>query len=146
MTRIQIELTEKPKLEDEAFVMAHTRAHNAAFTPNDFRKMCVFIRNADGELIGGLTGTTYWQYLDIAFLWVSQVHRQQGYASKLVAAAETEALARGCTHALVDTFSFQARGFYEKQGFQVFGCLPGFCGKHERYYMHKSLITTQKAP
>ncbi len=139
MTPAHIEITETPKLEDEAFVMAHTRAYNAAFTANDFRKVCAFIRDAEGNIIGGLTGITYWQYLEISFLWVAQEHRQHGYASKLVAAAEAEALARGCEHALVDTFSFQARGFYEKQGFQVFGHLVGFCGKHERYYMHKAL-------
>jgi hypothetical protein len=40
--------------------------------------------------------------------------------------AELYAVERGCTDALLDTFSFQARPFYEKLGYRVFGMLERF--------------------
>lgn len=142
---MKIELTDTPTIEDEVFVVANTRAHNFAVVPNDFRKVCAFLRDDSDRITGGLVGTTYWHYLDISFLWVAEEHRQRGYATQLMNLVEAEAIARGCTNALVDTFSFQARGFYEKQGFKVFGCLGGFSGQHERYYMHKPLLTAVNA-
>ncbi|HKR60464.1 MAG TPA: hypothetical protein VJS64_12080, partial [Pyrinomonadaceae bacterium] len=60
-------------------------------------------------------------------------------ATALIAAAECEALNRGCSNVLLDTFSFQALGFYKKLGYTEFGCLSGFAGGHERRYLHKSL-------
>jgi hypothetical protein len=38
-----------------------------------------------------------------------------------------------------DTFSFQARGFYEKLDYSEFGRLSGFSGAHERHFMKKDL-------
>jgi hypothetical protein len=35
--------------------------------------------------------------------------------------AEGEARARGCSRAKLRTFSFQARGFYEKEGYRIVG-------------------------
>jgi GNAT superfamily N-acetyltransferase len=93
---MRIEITDAPCKEDEAFVIAQTRKYNSAFTENDHRSLCVFARDEVGNIIGGLTGRTYWQYLDIAFLWVDEKYRGEGYATKLMKAAEAEACARGC--------------------------------------------------
>ena len=52
--------------------------------------------------------------------------------------AEARALERGCHSAWVDTFSFQAPGFYPKLGYTVFGELdypPG----HKRIFLQKRL-------
>ena len=45
-------------------------------------------------------------------------------------------------HALLDTYNFQALGFYQKNGYKVFGRLTGFSGKHDRHYLHKELDVT----
>ena len=46
---------------------------------------------------------------------------------------------RGCHAVRRDTASWQARGFYEKQGYAVFGELDlGFDG-HRLYFMRKDL-------
>src|SRR6202044_2142900 len=124
---------------DEAFVIAQTRAYNASFAESDVRPLCVFIRDENHAIIGGLTGKTYWRYLDIAFLWVEEKYRKQGIATKLMRAAESEAFIRGCEHVFLDTLSFQALGFYRKLGYTEFGRLSGFSGKHDRYWLRKSL-------
>ena len=141
---MQIEITDSPSDEDEAFVIAQTRAYNTAFAEKDVRSLCIFARDASGLIVGGLTGKTYWQYLDIAFLWVSEQHRNRGQASRLLAAAESEARTRGCKHALVDIFCFQAPGFYQKLGYEEFGRLSGFSGKHDRHYLHKALDVEER--
>ena len=136
---MQFEITSSPREEDEAFVVAQTRAFNSAFTTKDVKSLCVFARSPDGSIVGGLTGKTYWGYLEVSFLWVSESHRGKGHATRLMELAEAEAAARGCKQALLDTFSFQALGFYLGLGYREFGRLQGFSGKHARHYLHKIL-------
>jgi GNAT superfamily N-acetyltransferase len=66
-------------------------------------------------------------------------HRNEGHASRLLIAAESEARKRGCKHAFLDTFSFQALGFYYKLGYSEFGRLDEFSDKHKRHCLHKRL-------
>ena len=56
-------------------------------------------------------------------------------------AAEQEALARGCRGVYLDTFSFQAPGFYRKQGYTEFGELEGIPPGHSHYFFRKLLRT-----
>lgn len=142
---MDIRTTDNPSDADEAFVIAQTRAFNEAFTANDVRPLCTFARAPDGVMVGGLTAKTYWNYLDIAFLWVHEAHRGTGIGRSLVMAAETEAAKRGCRYSLLDTFSFQARPFYERLGYRQFGQLARFSGGHIRHYMTKELTTTSRA-
>src|SRR5471032_719406 len=137
---MQIEVTDAPTVIDEEFVVAQTRAYNAKFTQEDVRPLCVFMRDDDQCVIAGLTAKTYWEYLEVQFLRVSEPHRNGGLASQLIETAEGEARKRGCKHAYLDTLSFQALGFYEKQGYREFGRIGGFSGVHERYFLCKSLV------
>jgi ribosomal protein S18 acetylase RimI-like enzyme len=137
--RMRLEVTDAPRECDEAFVIAQTRAYNATFAETDVRSLCVFARDDAAAIIGGLTGRTYWRYLDIAFLWVDEKYRGRGLATQLMSAAESEARNRGCEHVFLDTLSFQALGFYQKLGYTEFGRLSGFSGKHDRYWLRKSL-------
>ena len=52
---------------------------------------------------------------------------------------EAEAIRRGCKGAYLDTFSYQARPFYEKLGYEVFGTLDDYPTGHQRFYMRKRL-------
>jgi hypothetical protein len=52
---------------------------------------------------------------------------------------EAEAIRRGCHGAFLDTFSYQARPFYEKLGYEVFGTLEDYPPGHQRFYMRKRL-------
>lgn len=140
---VKIEITAESTQADEEFVMAGTRSYNRAFADVDGKALCVFARDADGSIVGGVTARTYWRYLDIKFLWVHEQHRKEGLGSKIMLAAEAEARRRGCTGVFLDTFSFQARGFYERLGYTEFGRLSGFSGKHERHFMRKSLVAAE---
>jgi GNAT superfamily N-acetyltransferase len=106
--------------------------HNAAFVgPADPRPLAVMLDDGSDAFRGGLWGRTMYRWLSIQMLFVPPAQRGLGHGRGLVRMAEREAAARGCLGALVDTFGFQARGFYESLGYQVFGTLqdlpPGSC-------------------
>ena len=100
----------------------------------------VYVRDDKGVMLGGLIGVRKGDWLNIEYLWVSDAVRGSGVGSQLIKTAEDEARRKGCTHALVDTVSFQARPFYEKQGYQLQLSLqdypyPGM----QRHYLTKHL-------
>lgn len=102
-------------------------AYNTRVTGDEgWRQLLIDVHDDAGELLGGLAGSTFWGWLFVSHLWVRDDQRGRGLGGRLLAAAEAEAVARGCRHAYLDTFSFQAPGFYEQAGYQAFGVLEDF--------------------
>lgn len=64
--------------------------------------------------------------------------RGSGLGASLMRRAEEEAVRRGCRGAWLDTFSFQARGFYERLGYTVFGTIQDYPPGHRRHFMQKT--------
>lgn len=97
------------------------------------------MRGADGRAIGGATGYTDrgWLYLDC--FWLPEHLRRGGLGRRVLWAAEDEARRRGCGDSRLFTYSFQARGFYERNGYAVFGVLEGFPPGHSQVWMRKAL-------
>ncbi|WP_112664497.1 GNAT family N-acetyltransferase [Microvirga flavescens] len=92
-----------------------------------------------GEPIGGLWAQSRWGGFHIDLLVVPDTLRGQGVGTLLIERAEQEARRRGCTHMWLDTYEFQARPFYERFGFEVFGQLDGPAPHYPRYFMKKVL-------
>ena len=90
-------------------------------------------------MLGGLLGETYWGWLYVETLYVSDELRGQGWGTKLLAEGEAEALRRGCRAVHLDTMSYQALPFYEKLGYTVWGTLENFIDGHDRYFLQKQL-------
>ena len=95
--------------------------------------------DGDGAIIAGLIGGTYWGWLYVDILWVHENHRQKGIGSRLLRAAEEEAVRRGCHHVHLDTMSWQAPDFYKKHGYEVIGILPDIPSHHQKYLLMKAL-------
>lgn len=94
----------------------------------------------DGNIIAGCLAFSYcWNIIYIDILWVDDAYRKQGLGSKLLKEVERVAKENGCRLAHLDTFDFQARDFYEKNGYKVFGTLDDCPKDHSRYYMSKVL-------
>ena len=103
----------------------------------------VFLRDA-GRILAGVGGETYAGWLFARYCWVSESLRGQGVGSALLGSAETRAIERGCHSVWLDTFSFQAPGFYRKLGYEVFGELA-WSTEHRRIFLQKKLIAAPPA-
>ena len=105
-----------------------------------FVKICRCAKGPRGELLGGvLACSVLWNVLHIQTVWVREDCRRTGIASALLREVEKEAKQQGCGIAQLDTYDFQAKGFYEKCGYWVFGELKGAPAGHSHYYMYKIL-------
>jgi GNAT superfamily N-acetyltransferase len=104
-----------------------------------FEPLVLSARDGSGRIVGGLVGLTGWKWLHIDLLWVDDVHRGMGVGTDLLRTAEQEAASRGVRHVDLDTFDFQAKPFYEREGYTVFGILEDYPPGHTRYFMRKDL-------
>ena len=95
--------------------------------------------DANGNIIGGILGGTYWGWMYVDILWVHENHRYKGIGSKLLLEAEKEAVQRGCHHVHLDTMSWQAPEFYQKHGYEVIGILPDIPNGNQKYLLMKAL-------
>lgn len=107
--------------------------------PANRQALAVMLRNADGALVGGLSGYTAWGWLYVQWLWLDEAHRGVGHAGKMLAAAENEARTRGCHGSYIDTFSPVALKVYERQGYVPFGHLADFPYGRTRTFLQKPL-------
>jgi len=103
------------------------------------QNLCFVLQAPGQEIVGGIIGATHWDWFYINLMWISEELRGLGYGQRLLLLAEEEARQRGAKNAYLDTFSFQAPGFYQKYGYRVFGELPDFPTGHQRYYLTKQL-------
>lgn len=124
-----------PTREDYAAILAALDACSRALIgPAEPVALSIPLRDADGAVEGGLWGSTMFGWLFVQLLVVPERLRGRGLGRLLVRRAEAEARRRGCIGAYVQSFSFQAGGFYERLGYRSFGVLrdypPGFALLH----------------
>ena len=88
----------------------------------------------EGEWLGGLLGDAWGGWLNVQFLWLDEAARGQRHGSRLMDAAEDYAIRRGCFAATLETHSFEALGFYQKRGYEVFGVLEDYPPGHTQVF------------
>ena len=139
---MHLNITENVTPAEKEELLTGLRAYNARFLDlaTFSGDMGVYVRDEKGVMLGGLIGVRKGDWLNIDFLWVSDTVRGTGVGSQLIKAAEDEARRKGCKHALEDTASFQARPFYEKQGYQLQMSLQDYpYAGMQRHYLAKAL-------
>lgn len=117
------------------------QAYNVRFAgPMDYSALTIAAREPDKKLIGGLLADLQpgWKWMHVHRLWVDEPHRRAGIGRSLLVMAEKEAQQRGCLHVGVDTFEFQARAFYEKQGYNVYAVQENYPAGHRKFMMRKT--------
>ena len=106
----------------------------------DARTLAVLVSDPDTqEVIGGLLGRTSMGLLFIDLFFVPESLRRHGVGSRVIRAAEDEAVRRGGSRAILFTVTFQARGFYERQGYQALGRIECDPPGHTRICLTKKL-------
>ncbi|MEW2134441.1 N-acetyltransferase [Streptomyces sp. NPDC005435] len=99
-----------------------------------------------GELAGGLVAHTWAGWLHITHLWVDTHHRGSGLGTRLLAEAEDLArTTRGCAHARLETWDFQAPGFYRGQGYEVVCEIPDYPPGVTEYTLTKRLGPSERS-
>jgi len=103
----------------------------------DFRMLGLLLKDEAGATIGGLWGRSGYEWLFIELLFVPEHLRGSGVGTQLMRQAEDVARERGLTGIWLDTFAFQALGFYQKLGFTVFGELKDHPRGISQYWLQK---------
>ena len=98
-----------------------------------------FLKSARGETMGGLLGGIWGGWLQVHILWVDEACRGQDWGTKLMDQAEAYAREKGAHSVSLDTHSFQARPFYERRGYEVFGTLDDYPKGHKKFFLRKKL-------
>jgi GNAT superfamily N-acetyltransferase len=136
-----LHLTDQATDELRAAILAPLVAYNESRAgPSGHRPLVIAVHDARGGVAGGLWGWTSHGWLFTQLLVVPEGQRRGGLGRRIMATAEDEARARGCHSAWLDTFEFQARGFYEGIGYRVFGELPDYPVGHARFFLQKRLV------
>lgn len=128
--------------EDQEFIDAQLRAFNDAAIgpgPGTASHFALTVRDDAGTLQGGLYARLGRGWMFVETVVLAEPLRRQGLGRRLLAMAEAEALRRGATAAWLDSFSFQAPGFYRRQGWREFGVLPAYPAGHARHFLTKRL-------
>ena len=125
---------------DATFVRESLASFNVATTGlSYYSPLAIFLKDERGAVLGGALGHVWGGWLNLEFLWVTEPFRGKGYGANLLEAAEDEARTQGCHGVFLTTFSFQARPFYEKFGYEVVADIPDYPKGHTYYALKKRL-------
>ncbi|MFV0624087.1 GNAT family N-acetyltransferase [Sphingomonas sp. ac-8] len=135
---IRLDTVDAPTPEDREAVIAPLRDYNERMAgPAHTQPLAILLRDSNGQPVGGLWGRSGYDWLFVEYLAIPDSLRGHGFGAALMAEAERVAQARGCCGIWLDTFAFQARGFYEKLGFTVFGTLEDHPRGSRRFFLSK---------
>ena len=135
---MQITVEPNANEQDVSAVLDGLRTYNIGVIGDPCEeKVQIFLRDDSGTVVGGLLGHIRWRWLYVSKLWVDDALRGQGYGAQLLQAAEDQARDASCIGSYLDTFEYQARPFYEKHGYVLFGTLDGYPPGYCQFFLSK---------
>jgi ribosomal protein S18 acetylase RimI-like enzyme len=140
----QIQIDNLKNEEDIQEIVDSINNYNYSKTTNRLDdisfKINLVAKNSKNELIGGLLSHIgYFKGLEVHILWVKDNYRKQNIGSQLLKKAESIAIQKGARKAILDTYSFQAKEFYLKNGYEICGEIEDFPEGHSLFFMVKDL-------
>ncbi len=138
MNNREISPKSTPSPEELQFLEDRLYEHNSArLGQKDGQLFAFFVRNDRQEIVAGISGWTWANACEIRNLWVHPDRRGQGCGRSLLESAEREARVRGCTVILINSYDFQAPGFYQKCGYEPVWQLNDFPPGHRYCFLVK---------
>ena len=122
-----------------ARILAELTGHAAA-AGHPFRNEHATFEAWDGDTwLGGLVARfgTHWVFVEL--LSVAASARGRSVGRELMQQVEDEARSRGLAGIWLDTYSFQAPGFYRRLGFTEFGRIDDYPPGQSRIFLQKRL-------
>ena len=129
---------DNPSVETRNNLIRKIDAFNHRTFPSEFERFALLLQDAAACLRAGVSGLINCDWLYVDGLWVDDDLRHRGIGTELMARTEGHAIARGCHSAWLETF--QARGFYEAVGYELFAMLDHYPASQTRYFLKKRLI------
>lgn len=105
----------------------------------DYVPLNFHIKDPIGNIIAGINAFACWQMLYLSEFFVDDTYRGKGIGTILLAKVEQEAKNVGVLVSQTDTFDWQAKDFYLKLGYEIFGVIENCPEGHKRYYLKKTL-------
>jgi GNAT superfamily N-acetyltransferase len=138
---LRLTLTDAPDDRAQAVIRGGLTEYNTEQAGyRDSRPLAVVLSDPEtGEVIGGLLGRTSMGLLFVDLFFLPESVRKNRIGSRIIRMAEDEAKRRGCSRAVLFTVTFQAPGFYERQGYEVLGRIECDPPGHTRICMTKRL-------
>jgi GNAT superfamily N-acetyltransferase len=128
----------EPSPVDEEFVKSALGRWNIEVTGYaDYHPAYLFVRDASGSIRGALLAYVWARWLHVDTLWLEEPLRGQGWGTRLLETAHEIGREHGAEAAFLDTFSWQARPFYERFGYETVFEMLDFPPGHSRFYMLK---------
>ncbi|MFE3577339.1 GNAT family N-acetyltransferase [Lysinibacillus sp. NPDC059133] len=118
----------------------HSPYHKESRKKGSVRPLNLIVTDLQQQWIGGITAEVYWGWVEINKFWFSEDYRKKGIGGQLLTKAEETAKQMGATKALLTTYDFQARTFYEARGYQVVGEIKDYPPSSSYFTMVKHLV------
>lgn len=118
----------------EALIDGTAKKLGCPFDPVPYNLKAV---DASGRPVGGLTAHRVQGWLFIKLLGLTELSRGKGAGREMLEKAEDYARQMGLVGVYLDTFEFQAPGFYERLGYTECGRLPACRGAKQRIWLAK---------
>ncbi|WP_144551411.1 GNAT family N-acetyltransferase [Bacillus mycoides] len=138
-----MKITKQCTQNEREYIKNKVIQYNMSILPDEVKQPMehveFLLRDDEGKILGGITGTMYFHHLHIDFLWVDQSVRHGEYGSQLLHKIEGIAKEKGCRLILLDSFSFQAPEFYKKHGYREFGVVDDHPKGYSQHFLEKCL-------
>jgi len=136
---VELNVQVDPDPADIEFLEAQIRAEASALTGlGPEVELAIFVRDGD-RIVAGISGWTWGDCCELQSLWVDRSLKGGWLGAKLIAAAEAEAAARGCTQTVHFSYDFQASALYERAGYERVGRVEDFPSGTDALWYRKRL-------
>ena len=139
MEKIKVVVDYTPSQADNDVVSEGIIASNARIVGERDKAFSIFLKNDSGKIFGGIQAFLDTESIYVDVLWVEEKLQKKGYGTELLDVVEQEAVKNGCRYVTVDTWDFQAEGFYLKNGYERIGEVKNYWLGHSKISLRKQI-------
>lgn len=137
--QFELVMDTNPLEQEDKIIREGIISFNEPFTGSKPDRYSIYVKDTERHIVGGALVYAYTNSIYVNVLWVKEKYRGQGIGAELLRSVEIEAINRGIPASTLDTLSFQAEGFYLKQGYKHLGTIHNYLEGHDRIYLRKQL-------
>lgn len=101
----------------------------------------IFIKDQKQQVMGGVSGVSFYGSLYVDSLWIDQALRHQGWGTKLMHEAEKIAKEKNARFITLNTMDWEALPFYQKLGYSIEFIREGYDKNSKMFILRKNLPT-----